>query len=118
MAALTAVKRYSMRPGNGLMGQNSYIVKNGVKIYHGALVGTDPNTGNLMNWQQSSGAIRFKGVAMPRGARSTAGAGPSGSMRAAPAVAPRSTGQVEKAKTQTITMFTTGTSRINAHQPE
>lgn len=71
--ALSRVARYSMRPGGSLIGQNSYIVKNGIKIYHGALVGTDPNSGYLQNWQQSSGTIRFKGLAMPRGARSTDG---------------------------------------------
>lgn len=62
--ALTAAARYSQRAGASLVGQNSYIVKNSTVIYPGALVGIDPNSGYLQNWQQSSGTLRFTGLAM------------------------------------------------------
>lgn len=66
--SLTAPARYSNRPGNGNSGQNSYIVKAGQTIYHGALVGIDPNIGLLQNWSSASAAnVRFRGIAMPVG---------------------------------------------------
>lgn len=64
--SLTAPVRYSNRAGVSTVGQNSYRVKNAVRIYHGALVGIDPNSGQLQNWSSASAAnIRFRGLAMP-----------------------------------------------------
>jgi hypothetical protein len=64
--ALTAAVRYSNRAGNGLAGQTSYKVKGLVRIYHGALVGVDPNSGYVQNWTSGSAALlRFRGLAMP-----------------------------------------------------
>ena len=72
--ALTAAVRYSNRAGNGLAGQNSYVVEGGQTIYHGALVGIDPNNGYLQNWSSASaGILRFRGLAMPLGATNVAG---------------------------------------------
>jgi len=64
--SLTAPARYSNRAGVSTVGQNSYRVKDGITIYHGALVGIDPNSGVLQNWSSASAAnIRFRGLAMP-----------------------------------------------------
>jgi hypothetical protein len=64
--ALTAPARYSNRVGASLTGQNPYRVKNAVRIYHGALVGIDPNSGYIQNWSSGSAAlIKFLGLAMP-----------------------------------------------------
>lgn len=65
--ALTAPARYGNRIGESLTGQNSYVVKNLQKIYHGALVGIEPGQGMLQNWTSASATVlRFLGVAMPK----------------------------------------------------
>ena len=70
--ALTAIARYRQRtPGLG-----SYTVKNGITIYAGALVGIDPNSGYLQNWNEDSAAIRFVGLADPRLVPTTLGVTP------------------------------------------
>lgn len=69
--ALTAAKRYSMKERNPEE-INSYPVKNGTTIYYGALVGIDSvlvSSGKLVNWNVSSGMLRFCGIAIPRGTR-------------------------------------------------
>lgn len=72
--ALTAPKTYSNRPGVSLSSQNSYKVKGGVTIYHGALVGIDPNSGYLQKWSSASAAnIKFRGMAMPVAATNVPG---------------------------------------------
>lgn len=68
--ALTAPVFYSMRERNPFA-VNSYIVQNGETIYHGALVGVETvgvTTGRLVNWNSSSGDLRFKGIAIPNAA--------------------------------------------------
>ena len=72
--SLTAPARYSNRPGVSLHAQNSYKVRPSMTIYHGALVGIDPNSGFLVNWSSGSAAnIKFRGVAMPVGATNVSG---------------------------------------------
>lgn len=69
--ALTAAKRYSMRQRSPEE-INSYPVRNAMTIYYGALVGLDTqdvSAGRLVNWNDDSSAIRFCGIAIPRGTR-------------------------------------------------
>lgn len=62
--ALTAPVRYVARPRN----MESYRVKDGVTIYHGALVGVDTDDGALKNWAAGTDdGIMFLGIAMPKG---------------------------------------------------
>lgn len=71
MAALTAAKRYTMR-GRIEAAINSYAVRNGQTIYYGSLVGISTigvTDGRLVKWSSGSGALRFLGIAMPRGDR-------------------------------------------------
>ena len=65
--SLSAPVRYSTRPGNPYR-VNSYKVRNGTKIYYGALVAISTvgvTDGKLVNWSSGSGALRFVGVAIP-----------------------------------------------------
>lgn len=65
--ALSAAKKYSMRDLNPLA-INSYPVRSGVTIYHGALVGMSTvgyTDGRLVNWSSGSGALDFLGIAVP-----------------------------------------------------
>lgn len=72
--SLTAPVRYSNRPGVSLHAQNSYKVKPSQTIYHGALVGIDPNSGYLENWTAGSAAnVKFRGLAMPVAANNISG---------------------------------------------
>lgn len=64
---LSAPVRYSMRDVQTI-GYNSYPVRSGVTIYHGALVGLSTvgvTDGRLVNWSSGSGALRFIGLAIP-----------------------------------------------------
>lgn len=73
--ALTAIARYGNRVGASLVSQNSYIVRTAAKIFAGALVGLDPNSGALANWSSASAAnLRFLGLAMPVSAEFVTGA--------------------------------------------
>lgn len=77
--ALTALVRYNMRERNPLA-INSYPIRNGVKIYHGALVGISTigvTDGRVVNWSDSSGALQFLGLAMLT-QQVSAGSGTSG----------------------------------------
>ena len=65
--ALTAPVFYRMRERNPFA-INSYFVQDGETIYHGALVGIETvgvTTGRLVNWNDDSGDLRFKGLAFP-----------------------------------------------------
>lgn len=69
--ALSAAKRYSMRQRSPEE-INSYAVRNGMTIYYGALVGISTvgvTDGRVVNWSSGSGALRFLGIAIPRGTR-------------------------------------------------
>ena len=72
--ALTAAKRYTMQNRNNEY-IYSYPVRNGVTIYYGALVGISTigvTDGRVVNWSSGSGALRFLGIAIPRGTRDQA----------------------------------------------
>lgn len=87
--ALTAIVRYSQRVGSHTVGNASYIIKNSAVIYHGALVGIDPNSGYLQNWNDDSAAIIFAGIAIPRLVPVTLGTAPisvTGNTSASPKV--------------------------------
>lgn len=69
--ALTKAQRYGMRQRAPEM-INSYPVRNGMTIYYGALVGISTvgvTDGRLVNWADTSGDLRFVGIAIPRGTR-------------------------------------------------
>lgn len=69
--ALSAAKRYSMKQRNPEM-INSYPVRSGQTIYYGALVGISTvgvTDGRVVKWSSGSGALRFLGIAIPRGTR-------------------------------------------------
>jgi hypothetical protein len=74
MAALTAAKRYTMKQRNKEE-INSYAVRTGQTIYYGSLVGISTvgvTDGRVVKWTSGSGALRFLGIAIPRGTRDQA----------------------------------------------